>query len=432
MKPGPKVYFIACCFPPFGRGNSLTNACAANGLAEELPVEVVCMEQEAGLLLSYQQDPSLEAGLHPDLRIHRVRAARWAGLNEVLYALGLLPCYYLNWAWKAWRQRHRLFAEPGVLFAVYPVFSDLALAYAVQRRYGHPLVVDFRDDFSGVMSRGWRRVLRPVYHWMEGGLLRRAAQVTVTTEALKADLARRHQVDPDKIRVVYNIVPTEGAPRNPVENQPLRLVYAGAMSAVQRPEILLQAYALLRQRRPDVGEQVQLDLFGPASHYYRLRVQPHLVPGATFHGFVPHDQVAAHLRRADLGFLSLGDPVYAYATPTKLFEYIEHGIPMLGALPPGASRDLILRHGLGLVAGAGDVEGLAGCLEQLCCQPEFRQGLRENLARVRLLFRPEAQVQKWRAALAAAAGQEALWPLPAAQPNLVGSDAKGNTKPELE
>ena len=30
----PKLYFIACCFPPFGRGNSLTNACVANYLVE--------------------------------------------------------------------------------------------------------------------------------------------------------------------------------------------------------------------------------------------------------------------------------------------------------------------------------------------------------------------------------------------------------------
>ncbi len=418
---GPRVYFIACCFPPFGRGNSLTNACAANGLAEDLQVEVVCMEQEPGLLLSYQQDASLVAQLHPGLQVHRVRAARWGGLNELLYAVGLLPCYFLNWAWKVWRQRERIFAEPGVLFAVYPVFSDLAVAYWLQRHYGYPLVVDFRDDFSAVMSRGWRRVFRGVYRWLEGRLLRRAARVTVTTESLKASLAERHQLDPEKIEVVYNIVPTEAASLRQADNQPLRLVYAGAMSAVQRPEILLKAYALLVGRRPELKERLQIDLYGPASHYFKLRVQQHLVPGTRFHGFVAHDEVTAQLRRADLGFLSLGDPVYAYATPTKLFEYIEYEVPMVAVLPPGASRELIGRHDLGLVAGVGDVEGLAACLEQLCCQPELRRRLRANLAQVKPLFRPESQLHKWRRAIAAAAGREAPRPLPAARTDLVGS-----------
>ncbi|MCC7264381.1 MAG: glycosyltransferase [Candidatus Latescibacteria bacterium] len=418
---GPRVYFIACCFPPFGRGNSLTNACAANGLAEDLRVEVVCMEQEAGLLLSYQQDASLVAGLHPGLRVHRVRAARWGGLNEILYALGILPCYYLNWAWKVWRQRQELFAEPGVLFAVYPVFSDLAVAYWLQRRYGYPLVVDFRDDFSGVMSRGWRRIFRGAYRWLEGRLLRRAARVTVTTEALKDNLAQRHQVDPGKIEVVYNIVPTEAAPLRQADNEPLRLVYAGAMSAVQRPEILLQAYALLVARRPELRQTLELDLYGPASHYFKLRVQQHLGPGITYHGFVDHQQITEQLRRADLGFLSLSDPVYAYATPTKLFEYIEYEVPMVGVLPPGASRDLINRHGLGLVAGVGDVAGLANCLEQLCCQPELRRRLRANLAAVKPLFAPRTQLYKWRAAIEAAAGRPAPQAPPVAAPGLAAS-----------
>lgn len=418
---GTRVYFIACCFPPFGRGNSLTNACAANGLAEDMRVAVVCMEQEEGLLLSYQQDPSLVAGLHPGLEVHRVRAARWGGLNEILYAVGLLPCYYLNWAWKVWRRREELFSEPGVLFAVYPVFSDLAVAYWLQRRYGYPLVVDFRDDFSGVMSRGWRRVFRGAYRWLEARLLRRAARVTVTTEALREDLAQRHRVDPEKIEVVYNIVPTEAAPRRVGENEPLRLVYAGAMSAVQRPEILLQAYAQLMARRPELRQRLQIDLYGPASHYFKLRVQQHLGPGITYHGFVDHRQVTEELRQADLGFLSLGDPVYAYATPTKLFEYIEYEVPMVGVLPPGASHDLITRHDLGLVAGVGDVQGLADCLEALCCQPELRRRLRANLAAVKPLFAPQTQLHKWRAAIEAAAGRPAAQVPVLAAPDLATS-----------
>ncbi|MBI4489899.1 MAG: glycosyltransferase [Deltaproteobacteria bacterium] len=416
-----RVYFIACCFPPFGRGNSLTNACAANGLAEDFEVEVICMEQEPGLLLSYQQDASLVARLHPRLSVHRIRAARWGGLNEVLYAVGLLPCYYLNWAWKVWHQRSRLFAEPGVLFAVYPVFSDLAIAYWLQRSYGYPLVVDFRDDFSGVMARGWRRIFRGVYRWLEGRLLKRAARITVTTEALKADLADRHQVDPDQIEVVYNIVPASTPGPRPAENTPLRLVYAGAMSAVQRPEILLQAYAQLMARRPELRERLQVDLYGPASPYFKLRVQRHLVPGTHFHGFVAHDQMAERLREADLGFLSLGDPVYAYATPTKLFEYIEYEVPMVGVLPPGASRDLIAGHELGLVAEVGDVAGLAACLEQLCCQEELRRRLRTNLARVKPRFRPEAQLYKWRGVLEAAAGWEQSRPGPSPALALAGN-----------
>lgn len=123
-----KVYFIACCFPPFGRGNAITNSCVANFLARDFDVEVVCMQRDYGGLISYQEDESLERGLHKALRVERVPAANWRGLNILFYAVGLLPCYYLNWVWSVWQRRRDLFAEPGVVFAVYPVFSDLLRA----------------------------------------------------------------------------------------------------------------------------------------------------------------------------------------------------------------------------------------------------------------------------------------------------------------
>jgi hypothetical protein len=171
MSRAPKVYFLACAFPPIGRGNSITNACVANCLADHFAVEVICMDGAKGFLLSYQEDQSLAATLHPRLEVKRVPAAKWGGLNEVLYGLGLLPCYYLNWAWSVWKKRRELFAERGVIFAVYPVFSDLVLAYFLRRQYGYPLLVDFRDDFSGVMSRGWRRILRGLYRRLEARIL---------------------------------------------------------------------------------------------------------------------------------------------------------------------------------------------------------------------------------------------------------------------
>ena len=48
-----RVYFIACSFPPFGRGNSITNACAARYLSDYFDVHVICKEREDGLLIDY-------------------------------------------------------------------------------------------------------------------------------------------------------------------------------------------------------------------------------------------------------------------------------------------------------------------------------------------------------------------------------------------
>jgi glycosyltransferase involved in cell wall biosynthesis len=397
-----RVYFIACSFPPIGRGNSITNACVANHLARDFAVRVICMERGRGFLLSYQEDKSLEQDLEPSLDVQRVRPAHWWGLNEVLYAAGLLPCYFLNWAWSVWRRRGELLGGPGILFAVYPVFSDLVLAGALKRRYGYPLVVDFRDDFSAVMARGWRRFFRPLYQRMEGWVAGLADHVTVTTEMLRQDLMARHGLASGRVSVVYNVVPATGhAERIPSpEGRPRRIVYAGAISRIQRPEILLKAYACLAARCPGIQRELEVEVYGPESPYFRVSVRKHLCDGTRFGGFLPRARLLERLASADLGFLSLGDPVYAYATPTKLFEFIELGIPMVAVLPPGAARDLIERHQLGLVVDLGDVEGLAAVLEELSCQPAELARLRANVVGVRPQFRPEQQLDRWRDILA--------------------------------
>lgn len=392
-----KVYFIACCFPPFGRGNAITNSCVANYLAEDFTVDVVCMQREDGGLIAYQEDRSLEDALHPQLNVHRIPAANWYGLNIMLYALGILPCYYLNWAWRVWRQRTTLFAQPGAVFAVYPVFSDLVVGYLVSRWRGFPLLVDFRDDFSGVMSRGWRRLLRPFYRMLEKRIIHAADRISVTTEALREDLLGRYGLAPDKVEVVYNVVPpiADEAPKSPQLQGPLRVIYAGAMSRVQKPEILLRAYTDLLARDKQWSERLKVELYGPESPYFSRKIRHLLSDNCSFRGFVPQAQMAQLVAAADIGFFSLSEDTYAYATPTKLFDYIEAGVPIVASLPDGAARDIVERHQIGLVADRGDIEGLARCLKEMVENDQLRLRCIANMRSIRDQFRPRVQVGKW-------------------------------------
>ncbi len=393
-----KLYFVACCFPPFGRGNAITNSCVANYLSKDFEVEVVCMEREEGGLIAYQEDRSLVESLHPKLSVHRLRAANWLGLNIVLYALGVLPCYYLNWAWSVWRQRETIFTERGVVFVVYPVFSDLVVGYWLSRRYGFPLLVDFRDDFSGVMSRGWRKALRPFYRYLEKCIVCAADRISVTTESLRDDLIVRYSLAADKVEVVYNVVPPTQVVRQSGAGDvasALRVIYAGAMSRVQKPEILLKAYAHLQKADPMWQERLQVEFYGPESPYFNVKIRKLLMLGCEFGGFKPQVEIARRLAVVDIGFFSLSDATYSYATPTKLFDYIDAGVPIVASLPPGAARDIIERYGIGIVADEGDVDGLAHCLKEMVENEALRRRCRANTAAIRDEFQPQRQVDKW-------------------------------------
>ena len=395
---GGKLYFIACCFPPFGRGNAITNSCVANFLSESFSLKVVCMKLSEGGLISYQEDQSLEKKISPDIEVCRIKPANWWGTNTALYLLGLFPCYFLNWAWNVWRKRDEIFNERGLVFAVYPVFSDLVIGYFISIKKNMPLLIDFRDDFSGVMTRGWRRLFQPFYRYYEKKIVHSAQVITVTTEALKQDILSRYNISSDRVVVVNNIVPTIARKRdiNLPDTLPLSVIYAGAMSKVQEPEILLKAYHYLCQEDANWQNRLNVDLYGPASPYFSMKIRSHIGEGCNFGGFLPQEEISAQISSSDIGFLSLSDPIYAYATPTKLFDYIESGVPIVACLPEGAARSMILDLEIGLVAEVGDVIGLADCLRRMVEDDQLRLRFRRQMANVRERFRPEIQVKIWK------------------------------------
>ena len=396
-----KLYMIAGCFPPFGRGNAITNMCVANGLSELFDVSVVCMQRKDGGVISYQDDQSLVEGLNANITVNRVRAPNWFGINTFFYLLGILPCYFLNWAYCVIKQRRRVFGKPGIIFAVYPIFSDLVIGYVISRSYGWPLLVDFRDDFSGVMSRKWRCVFRPLYNYLERKIVNKASHITVTTEGLKNDIIGRYGLMEEKISVVYNIVPTcikKDVNKYSVEikSRPLLVMYAGAMSAVQKPEILLHAQKYLCETESNWSSRIQIELFGPENAYFRMKVRPRLISSCSYNGFVPQNVVADRLRSADIGFLSLSDSTYSYATPTKLFDYIETGVPVVASLPRGASRDIIEKYKIGLVADVGDVEGLAMQIKRMVEDDLLRSECRKNMGEIQDVFSTKSQIDRWK------------------------------------
>lgn len=398
MKSRNKLYFIACCFPPFGRGNAITNSCVANALSKDMAVAVVCMEREDGGIIAYQEDVSLERKINTNIKISRVSAANWWKINMALYITGISPCYFINWAWSVWRRRGDIFTEKGIIFAVYPVFSDILLGYFMSKRYGMPLLVDFRDDFSGVMARGWKRIMLPLYRFLEGNIIRHADSVSVTTEHLRQDIIKRYNISENKVSVVYNIVPPAVANvgKENFKSNKISIIYAGAMSRVQKPEILLKGYQLLCSKDKAWTMRLSVELYGPASPYFKLKIKKLLGRGCYFGGFLPQVETAQRIANADIGFFSLSDSTYAYATPTKLFDYIEAGIPILASLPSGAARDIIEQYDLGLTVDVGDVEGIAECLEKLTASSSLRAQFKENSKKARYDLNASKQIDKWK------------------------------------
>lgn len=345
-------------------------------------------------------DPSLARDLPPGLEVRRLPSLEPpapAGLSTSGQAQGmsalarlkarvsglLFPDRHVLWlptalygALAAARQ-----ARAQAVMVTGPPFSAFILGWAVAQAGGLPLVLDFRDDWSGFFSKGYAaqgggRLWQALVRGLEGFLVDRARLVIGNTPEMTEALRHRHRGSEDKYLWIPNgydpqdfAGPEPGAPPGPQGR--LRLLYTGTVFESHPLDDLWAAMALLspRQRRgflvEIVGRVVPGQVVEPGLEGLEVRVLP----------YEPHHAVTRRMAAADVLVLTLaGLPGLGAMVPAKLFEYLAVSRPVLGVLPQGAASKIVLATGAGQVVEPGRPQELAQVLAGWLTEPPRPSG----------------------------------------------------------
>jgi glycosyltransferase involved in cell wall biosynthesis len=243
------------------------------------------------------------------------------------------------------------------------LFTDVDLIPAVAgRRRMRPYVWDVREDTAAALQdRAWlpawarpatRGVIRAAERWAE-----RSIHLVLTDPDYQARFEREHPVVPNHPWVPEE-VPDPGTER---------IVYLGRISKGRGVSELI---ALGRE----LAGEVEVHLVGAADPDVEPRVRTaHDRGEVTWHGFVPSEQALEMIEGALAGLSLLHDePNYRAATPTKVLEYMAHGVPVVTTRLPQA-RALVDRHRCGVTVPFGDVTATAEAVRRLAEHADRRQ-----------------------------------------------------------
>lgn len=148
------------------------------------------------------------------------------------------------------------------------------------------------------------------------------------------------------------VVPnTPIVPEKIEESLDARIVYVGRVSLGRGLETMLQAMEL-------VDSDHTLHLYGPVDSAAE-RFLEGLSPAVVVHGFVDNPVALRAIEGATVGLSLLKDlPNYRHSLPTKVLEYLAHGVPVITTPLPKA-RDLVLESGGGVVVPFDDPRAVA-------------------------------------------------------------------------
>ncbi len=268
-----------------------------------------------------------------------------------------------------------------------PLFVGFAGA-VLSRVLRVPLVFEVRDLWpESAVALGELSNPRAIRWagWIEAVCYRQARAIVVVTRGIQARL-RERGIRPGRVVLIPNGANVAQFQPAPARATTLRAelglgdrfvaIYAGIFGVAQGMETLLAAAELLRD---DPGIVLLLVGDGPRKADIRRRIAAEGLSNVILLDAQPRSAMAGYLSLAGCALVPLKDePVFAGALPSKLFEGLACGTPVVLSAPSGEAAGILAAADAGIHVPPGDSAALAAAVRRLKAQPTEarRQGRR--------------------------------------------------------
>ena len=268
-----------------------------------------------------------------------------------------------------------------VVLATSPQFFTAVAGWVVGMLRGRPFVFEVRDLWPASIVAVGALGGSPLLVWLERLellLYRRARAVVTVTRSFRADLVRR-DIPATKVTVVTNGADlTAWSPRprdQALAHQhglanALVIGYLGTHGLAHALHRVLDAAESLRERT-----DIRFLLLGDGAVRAELKThaQARGLSNIVFVDPQPKAVMAAWWSLCDVALIHLkNDPVFATVIPSKLFEAMAMGVPVLYVGPDGEAPGLVRTIGCGITVPPEDTAALVAAIHALSDNPDHR------------------------------------------------------------
>lgn len=311
--------------------------------------------------------------------------------------------------------------KPDVLVATSPQFFNAIGGWALAKVRRVPYVFEVRDLWPASIAALGAVKYPLILKWLEKlelFLYRNADAVITVTEAFKEDLMSRG-IEGDKIHVVLNGVDLSRYSRLTEKDPELakehglegKFVagYIGTHGMAHGLEKIIEAAELLRDQ-PDV----RILLVGAGSEKEKIEamIAERGLDNVVSLGRFPKEEMNRIWSLCDVSLIHLRNlPVFETVIPSKLFESMGVGIPVLMGLPKGEATGIVEASDCGELCEPENPQSIADTLRRMCEDKSRYQQMIDNCLAAAKVYSREALANKMAAILRNTAG---LSPLPQA------------------
>lgn len=319
-----KVYYLTRSYFPSRTGGTIVRKMQVDGLAKHFDVVVVTPEPKS------MGKTTLEVSNPSNIKV-----------GMIYQRLGIYEDYLDPWVKKAFDQLREIVNEDDVVFATSGgELGCLKLGSLLKKALGCKLVLNLHDPINYTYVHGVKRDKK--FHVSREGSERRLLslcdKIVTSADSNRQSLIKKYPELKDKITNSYfgyhrqKIVPS-----SKLGNDKIRIIYAGNMGVLQKPELLYEAWSRLPEQDRNEIEILYVGDYEQNATIKNLSG----VFGVTLISSLSQGELFKLYSEVDIGFVSLVGDYFAACFPSKIFDYIAAGLPILGLLPEGDAYNVI-------------------------------------------------------------------------------------------
>ncbi len=354
-------------------------------------------------------DASLERLIPEGVPVHRVRGMEalnegfdaphagarkktlWSRVHTRLYLLWnavAVPDTRVGWVWGAYRRARSLIRDHDVrhVYISGTPFSSFLIGAMLKRKSGARVVIDYRDPWTQSITYERSGLLRRADRALEARVVRDVDAVISNTrynDARMADEFGRGQPR-EKFVAIHNGFDAEDFDTIPRERNPkFTMTYAGAFyysvggastaggvegaMKTYSPLYFFEALQAFFARRPEAKAGTRVRFMGVLGQGYDPAIRAHgLADVIERLGYIDYDEHLRVLKNSDALLLVLSSGAKSRGwIPSKFFQYLGTGNPILAMAPEGEVREIVRETGAGVCVDPDDVAGASRAIETL-------------------------------------------------------------------
>ena len=265
---------------------------------------------------------------------------------------------------RVWKHVRR--SRPALVHFHDPELIPVCLALRV---LGQRVVYDAHEDMSlQIRSKHWipgplRTPVARLVGTLEGFASRRFLGVVAATPTIAARFRTANTITVRNFPEAGRFDPGSAS----IESRVREFVYLGGISDIRGATLMYDALGIANRTTP-----VTLHLAGrhtPASLAQTLAAHP-AASHVRYHGYLPREAASELTMQAGCGLVVLEPrPNYLDSLPTKLFEYMSAGLPVIASDFP-LWRTIVEEAGCGLLVDPLDARSVADAMLRLIADPE--------------------------------------------------------------